>query len=259
VREKRNAQGGVEPFTQADCESNALITAGLAAAFPADAILAEESSDDASRLKSDRVWLVDPLDGTKGFIAQTGDFAVQIGLAVAGRAVLGVVFMPLSDALYWATAGGGAWLELAGAPPGRLTVSDVADPARMRLAASRAHGSPEMEGIVSALGIQRCEQRDSVGVKVGLLVNRICDVYVHPSPYTKQWDTCAPEMVLREAGGAFTDVFGMPITYNRPDVGNPTGILASNGACHARLVEAIAPFVGQLRGGSGVRAVGSPA
>src|SRR5919202_3519970 len=99
-----------EPVTQADRAVNELIVRSLREAFPEDGVLAEESVDTERRLTRERVWMVDPLDGTKGFIAGTGDFAVQIGLAVEGRARLGVLYAPATDVLYWAARGHGAWV-----------------------------------------------------------------------------------------------------------------------------------------------------
>ncbi|HYN84284.1 MAG TPA: inositol monophosphatase family protein, partial [Pyrinomonadaceae bacterium] len=96
-----------EPVTAADRAVNELIVQGLREIFPDDGILAEESVDDDRRLSRERVWMVDPLDGTKGFIAGSGDFAVQIGLAVAGRPALGVLYAPATDTLYWAARGAG--------------------------------------------------------------------------------------------------------------------------------------------------------
>src|ERR671921_2742404 len=119
-----------EPVTQADRTANELIVRGLREAFPEDGILAEESVDTDRRLGRERVWMVDPIDGTKGFIAGTGDFAVQIGLAVEGRAALGVLYAPATDVLYWAARGHGSWVlrptsEAGGeARPERLRVSD---------------------------------------------------------------------------------------------------------------------------------------
>src|SRR5919107_2507349 len=100
-----------EPVTQADRTANELIVRGLSEAFPEDGILAEESVDTSRRLGRERVWMVDPLDGTKGFIAGTGDFAVQIGLADQCESVLGVVYAPATDVMYWAARGAGAWVE----------------------------------------------------------------------------------------------------------------------------------------------------
>src|SRR5215471_436617 len=93
------------PVTAADLEANAVIVDGLRAAFPGDAVLSEESADDGARLGNRRVWIVDPLDGTRDFVARTGDFCVHVGLAVGGEAVLGVVYRPTTGALYHARRG----------------------------------------------------------------------------------------------------------------------------------------------------------
>lgn len=241
-----------EPVTQADRAVNELIVSGLAEAFPGDGILAEESVDTKRRLACERVWMVDPLDGTKGFIAGTGDFAVQIGLAVAGRSVLGVVYAPATDVLYWAAPGHGAWVERPSSEAGasvireRLSVTRETEIARMRLAESRSHRGPYMDAVVGALGVRGEVKRHSVGIKVGLLVERQCDLYIHLSGKTKQWDTCAPEAVLTVAGGRMTDLWGGPLRYNTPDVYNHNGLISSNGAAHERVVETVTPLLARF-------------
>ncbi|HYE15013.1 MAG TPA: 3'(2'),5'-bisphosphate nucleotidase CysQ [Pyrinomonadaceae bacterium] len=231
-----------EPVTQADRAVNELIVRGLHDAFPEDGILAEESVDTERRLSRERAWMVDPLDGTKGFIAGTGDFAVQIGLAVGGESVLGVVYAPATDVLYWAARGHGAWVERPTSEAGesvmceRLGVTDEKDLTRMRLVESRSHRSPRMDRVVEELGVRAEVKRHSVGIKVGLLVERQADLYIHLSGKTKQWDTCAPEAIMREAGGKFTDLWGEPMRYNTPDVYNHNGLVASNGAAHDEVV-----------------------
>ena len=86
-------------------------------------------------------------------------------------------------------------------------------------------------------------RRGSVGIKVGLIVEQQCDLYVHLSPRTKQWDTCAPEIILQEAGGKLTDLFGCPLRYNSPEVQNRNGIVASNGVAHQKIIEALGPLL----------------
>jgi 3'(2'), 5'-bisphosphate nucleotidase len=232
-----------EPVTQADRAVNELIVRSLQESFPEDGILAEESVDTERRLSRERVWMVDPVDGTKGFIAGTGDFAVQIGLAVEGRACLGVLYAPATDVLYWAARSHGAWVLRPTSEAGkssqaeRLSVTAETQPERMRLAESRSHRGPRMESLVHALGVSAEIKSHSVGIKVGLLVERQADLYIHLSPKTKQWDTCAPEAVLAGAGGRMTDLWGEPLHYNTPDVLNRNGLLASNGAAHASVVE----------------------
>src|SRR5437588_3666934 len=238
-----------EPVTQADRAVNELIVRRLREEFPGDGVLAEESVDTEARLSRERVWMVDPLDGTKGFIAGTGDFAVQIGLAVAGRSVLGVLYAPATDVLYWAARGHGAWVLRPTSEAGkslkaeRLRVTREAELPRMRLAESRSHRGPRMDAVVRALGVRAEVKSHSVGVKVGLLVERQADLYIHLSPKTKQWDTCAPEAVLAEAGGRMTDLWGGLLRYNSPDVLNRNGLLASNGAAHDLVIRRIRPLL----------------
>ncbi len=250
VERKINADDYMEPVTATDRAANEMIVTGIASEFPDDGILAEESIDTERRLSKSRVWMVDPLDGTSGFVARDGDFAVQIGLAVDGASVLGVVYQPVPDILQWASADEGAWMKRGGGSPERLHVSEKSELRRMRLAASRSHRSPRMDQVVKAIDISEEINRGSVGVKVGLITERECDVYIHLSPRTKQWDTCAPEVILREAGGRLTDLFGYPLSYNSPEVQNRNGIIASNNAAHEQIVERLAPLLkefGRLR------------
>lgn len=235
-----------EPVTQADTLANEIIVQRLGQEFPDDGILAEESVDTARRLGKLRVWMIDPLDGTSGFIEGNGDFAVQIGLSIAGQSIVGVVYQPLTGVLYRAVRGGGTWVERPQFEPERARVSNHRELSTMRLAASRSHRSPRMDKVVQALGLQEEVNRGSVGIKVGLIVEQQCDLYVHLSPQTKQWDTCAPEIILSEAGGCLTDLFGRPLNYNRSDLQNRNGIVASNGVAHASIIRSLAPLLAEF-------------
>jgi 3'(2'), 5'-bisphosphate nucleotidase len=246
VIEQKNVSDDREPVTQADRIANDLIVRELQSRFPDDGILAEESVDSARRLEKQRVWMIDPLDGTNGFIDGNGDFAVQIGLAEAGACVLGVVYQPLSGMLYRAIRGEGTWIERPDVAPQRGSVSNQTDLSMMRLAASRSHRSPRMDKVVKAFKVKEEVQRGSVGIKVGLIVEAQCDLYVHLSPRTKQWDTCAPEVILTEAGGRLTDLFGQPLRYNSLEVQNRNGILASNGISHEQVVSALGPLLAEF-------------
>jgi 3'(2'), 5'-bisphosphate nucleotidase len=241
--EQKTNYDDVEPVTQADRIANELIVTGLKREFPGDGILAEESVDTKRRLEKSRVWMVDPLDGTNGFIDGNGDFAVQIGLAEEGQCVLGVVYLPLTGVLYRAVSREGTWIERPQFEPEKARTSDVKSLPAMRLAASRSHRSPRMNKVVERFGFREEVQRGSVGVKVGLIIEKQCDVYIHLSPRTKQWDTCAPEVILTEAGGRMSDLFGDPLNYNVPDVQNRNGLVASNGASHEQIIETLAPLL----------------
>jgi 3'(2'), 5'-bisphosphate nucleotidase len=241
--EQKDYEDDLEPVTQADRLANEIIVQRLAREFPADGILAEESIDTARRLDKARVWMIDPLDGTTGFIQGNGDFAVQIGLSEHGQCVLGIVYQPLTGVLYRAVRGDGTWIERPEFEPARASVSDHAVVSNMRLAASRSHRSPRMDSVVHELGFKEEIRRGSVGIKIGLIVEQQCDLYIHLSPRTKQWDTCAPEIILHEAGGQLTDLFGRPLRYNSRQIQNRNGIVATNGAAHSQVIAKLAPLL----------------
>ena len=103
-----------------------------------------------------------------------------------------------------------------------------------------------MNRLVSHFGFKEEVQRGSVGIKIGLLIEQQCDVYIHLSSRTKQWDTCAPEVILTEAGGRLSDLFGQPLNYNVPDVQNRNGLVASNGVSHEQIIETLAPLLNEF-------------
>ena len=243
VEQKVNALQELEEVTAADREANDLIVRTLLTEFPDDGILAEESKDTERRLEKERVWLIDPMDGTKNFIQRDGDFAVQIGLAINGEVVAGVVYQPARDILYRAARDGGSWIESKDKRAERMQVSGRTDPHEMVLASSRSHRSPRMEKIVSTIGFKQEVRRGSVGVKIGLITEQQADIYMHLSPSTKQWDTCAPQIILEEAGGKLTDLFGQPLRYNGVRIDNRNGIVATNGAAHDLVIENLKPLL----------------
>jgi 3'(2'), 5'-bisphosphate nucleotidase len=239
-------KAGHEPVTAADRAADDLIAAGLRAAFPEDGLLTEESEDDRSRLEKERVWIVDPVDGTTEFIAGTGDFVVQIALTVAGQPVLGVIYQPTTGCLYQGVKGHGAYRVQDGRTA-RLCVSNVADPARMCLAASRSHYTPFVEAARQALGIESVTQLGSVGLKVGCVAQGACDVYL-ATTVANEWDLCAPHALLLEAGGVMTDLCGEPPIYNKPDLSGCRGLIGSNGVAHTRIVETVAFLLDLVEG-----------
>lgn len=244
---KIGADDRVEPVTEADRRASRIIVDALGRDFPLDAVLSEEEPDDtARRLASRRVWMIDPIDGTAGFVKRDGDFSVQIGLADAGVPVVGVVYMPFHQILTYATKGAGAFLVRGDDAPQRLATSTTVGLERLTLAMSRNHPSSRMGKIIDAFGFQSIHNRGSVGLKVGLIADRTCDIYIHPSPRTKLWDTCAPQIILEEAGGRITDLFGEPFRYDRRDLQNRNGILASNGAAHEAAVERLKPLLDEF-------------
>jgi 3'(2'), 5'-bisphosphate nucleotidase len=236
-----------EPVTAADREASRIIVTGLAAEFPGDGILSEEEDDEIEiRASRPRAWIIDPIDGTAGFINHDGDFAVQIGLADKGDAVLGVVLMPFHDVLIYAVRSQGTFLVHAGGEPTRLTVSDTAELAQVKLAVSRNHPSKRMQRIIEHFRFKKTIRRGSVGLKVGLITDKRADLYIHPSPRTKLWDTCGPQVILEEAGGRMTDLFGAEIRYDRRELANHNGIVASNGQLHDVVIDELTPLLNEF-------------
>lgn len=228
-------KAGDEPVTEADRASNRFIVSALLDAFPDDEVVAEESADRTASRTTGRVWMVDPMDGTKEFLAGNGEFSVMIGLVVDGRPVLGVVHRPTESTTYRGGRGVPAERVTAdGIEP--LRVSHRADLADLLLVLSRSHRPRSVDAMIERLGIRSVDQSGSVGLKVARIARGTDDLYLHPSPHTKLWDACAPQAVLEAAGGVLTDFDGEPISYDTGDLFNRRGLLASNGAVHGEIV-----------------------
>jgi 3'(2'), 5'-bisphosphate nucleotidase len=232
-----------EPVTIADREASALILAGLAAAFPDDVRISEEADDDRRRLDAGRrTWFVDPIDGTRDFIKGRAGFAVMIGLCVAGRPVLGAVYQPDGDRLFLGLPGVGLASCDDGQGPRRIACTRTKDVTQLRLVASASHRTGKIDEVKVALGIADELNIGSVGLKLSLIATGTRDLYVNPSSRSKAWDTCAPEAIIRAAGGTVTDLYGEPLSYLDPDMHNRRGLLASNGAAHASVLAKLAPL-----------------
>src|SRR5499426_1092875 len=199
-------------------------------------MLSEEEPDNLRRLTESHVWMIDPMDGTREFIEHRGEFAVQIGLVVDGTPVLGVVYQPTTEKLYYAAHGLGAFLE-SNSTVRPLHVSTERTAARMTMAVSRSHRSARVEAIRERLKIKNVIRMGSVGLKVGAVCEGHAHLYIHTGSRTHLWDTCGPEAILREAGGRMTDIFNNPLNYGGRELRNPNGLIASNGVVHDRAAQ----------------------
>ena len=208
------------PVTEADERAERCIVPALQALDPALPVVAEEA---AARGESPavgrRFWLVDPLDGTREFVARNGEFTVNIALIEDGAPVLGVVLEPVADRLYAGLVGQGAWLEEHGA---RRTIScrQADGPGGVVLACSRSHG--DEAALAAWLGQRSVLRRVAVGssLKFGLLAAGQADIYPRLGR-TMEWDTAAGHAVLRAAGGEVCDMAGAPLRYGKPGFENP--------------------------------------
>jgi 3'(2'), 5'-bisphosphate nucleotidase len=229
-----------EPVTEADHAANDLIVGRLRAAFPEDAILSEELPDDGSRLNNPRVWMVDPIDGTRDFIRGDTGYAVMIGLCVEGRPRVGVVAQPSTGVTWGGAVGETAWREQPDGSQTPLAPSSRKEPPGIRLVASKSHRTQDIDLFRQALGIGDEMNIGGVGLKVALVAEGSRDLYVYPGGRTKKWDSCAPEAIITAAGGRLTDTFGALLVYTDVDLYNSGGLVASNGPLHDLVLSTIA-------------------
>ncbi len=215
VQDKADAS----PVTLADERAEALITPALQRLRPAWPVVAEEAAARGhAPAAAERFWLVDPLDGTREFVARNGEFTVNIALVHQGQPVLGVIYLPVPDRLYAGLVGQGAWLEADGRR--RAIAARLPPSAGAVVACSRSHGD------VAAL--QAWLQGEPVAawvpagssLKFGLIAQGEADVYPRLGR-TMEWDTAAGHAVLAAAGGSVCDLDGRPLRYGKPGFENP--------------------------------------
>lgn len=224
-----------QPVTEADLEADRVLRETLLGARPGDGWLSEETADHPDRLQRRRVWIVDPIDGTRSYIAGRPEFAVSVGLAEDGVAVVGVVYNPAAEELYWAVRGGGAWLEAGGAPSRRLSVTPRERDGMAVLLASRSEiAAGEFDPFH---GGWRIEPVGSTAYKMARIAAGAGDVFLSRGPKS-EWDVCAGGLLIEEAGGRASDLHGRSLRYNRPDP-YVEGVLATNAHLHATMLEAV--------------------
>jgi len=231
-------KAGQEPVTIADKTSSQYIVSALEKAFPKDLVVSEESSLPSGLESHSRIWIIDPMDGTKEFINHNGEFSVMIGMIEEGRPVVGVVYQPVTGYMYWAAKGQGSYSRRDQQIQSMQTSVNT-DFAKIKIAASRSHLTDELLEIYQALGIQEIIRSGSVGLKLAMIARQTCDIYLNLSGMTSCWDTCAPEIILTEAGGQVTNLSGEPLDYSFRQLKNSDGVVASNGVVHAQLLEKI--------------------
>jgi 3'(2'), 5'-bisphosphate nucleotidase len=239
-------KGPGDPVTAADRRSNRLIVEGLNQAFPGIPVVAEESEPASFKgfRDAERVFFVDPLDGTQEFIRRNGEFAVMIGIVEGCRAVAGVVVAPVTGVAWAGAVGLGAWRidpEAGGWTPVRVSAID--EVARASIVASRSHRSARLERALASLGAREVRPLGSAGLKGAQVAEGLADAYVDTGASTKRWDACAIDALVTAAGGRVSDVAGAPIDYRGPTLANERGLVVSNGLTHAAILAKLAGHV----------------
>lgn len=214
------------PLTLADLASHHVICDGLHELTPALPVVSEESEASlSSRVPKGIFWLIDPLDGTKEFLARNGEFTVNIALIVDGEPVWGVVYAPALDLMYWGGRSLGASREAAGVVmPIRVAGFPGVDGC-FRVVASKSHLNTETSAFIAKFARSELIQAGS-SLKFCRLAEGGADVYPRLAP-TCEWDTAAAQAVLEGAGGYVFDVAGVRLAYGKPDVLNPSFIAAT--------------------------------
>ena len=217
------------PLTQADLASHLVISEGLARLRPDLAVVSEEDADSMRhRTPVGNFWLIDPLDGTKEFLACNGEFTVNIALVVKGEPVWGLVHAPALKQMYWGGQAWGAWRALAEVA-GRVESIRVSAPVtagnRFRVVASKSHLNAQTSAFIERLGAADLVQAGS-SLKFCRVAEGLADVYPRLAP-TSEWDTAAAQAVVEGAGGHVVDEQGTRLRYGKADVLNPHFIATS--------------------------------
>ncbi len=223
------------PVTEADIAANDYIVQALQKAFPDDAILSEEGIDDVSRQQALRTWCIDPIDGTREFISKNGEFAIHIGLIIDQKAAFGLVHLPVHRVTMWGSPDEGSFIQkdtlIEQVHCSKRSIEDFV------LIITRSHYSPEDENLKTRLKARNTFRFGSVGGKGFHLSQGKADAFFYSTGCTKEWDSCAPEAIVRGAGGMVTDINGKDLVYNKTDVHNKDGILFSNGLVHQDILQ----------------------
>jgi 3'(2'), 5'-bisphosphate nucleotidase len=210
------------PVTEADRVAEALIVEGLRAAAPDVPVVAEEEVEAGiapAAHSARRFWLVDPLDGTKGFARGSGEYAVCIGLVEEGRARLGAIALPATGELFGGLESAGAWKETDGGPRRPINVRPVPEAGMVALVSRRYADDPRLARFLA--GRRVAERRGlSSALKFCRVAEGEADIYARFGP-TMEWDSAAGQAIVEAAGGAVVDLDAAPLRYGKAGWRNP--------------------------------------
>ena len=220
-RQKGLRDADYDPVTSADRAADECLRRELGEAFPAYGWLSEETVDDPVRLERDAVWIVDPIDGTKEFLTGIPEFGVSVALVEGGEPTVGVIYNPARDELYGAVRGGGTFLN-----GQRVFCTETQQLDKAVLIVSR---SETARGEIDPLEPHIGEVRPvgSVAYKLAVVAAGAADFNVSVQA-KNEWDVCAGDLLVREAGGRMVDLEGQVRRYNQADPLIRGGLAAGN-------------------------------
>ena len=239
-------KGARDPVTVADRRANELILARLGQLAPDVPVVAEESDPRlyADFERSDQVFFVDPLDGTRDFVARNGEFVVMIGLLCEHRVTLGVIHSPVQRVSWVGHVGHGAFRV---GPDGTWTslhVSSVDEVSRATIVVSRSRQGQPLMRALGRLDVATVRALGSAGLKGVSVAEGSADAYLAVGAAGQRWDVCALDALVRAAGGRVTDVEGHDLDYRSESLLNDRGLLVTNGRMHRAIVDRLASAVG---------------
>lgn len=208
------------PLTAADLAAHRCLVEALPAIVDCPVVSEEDEASHGDRTPQGSFWLIDPLDGTREFVARNGEFTVNVALVDEGCSILGVVHLPVLGETYWGGPGLGAWCLRGGAAS---PIHVAAEPGgSCRVVASKSHLNEATTAFINKLGPVQLVQAGS-SLKFCRLAEGAADIYPRLAP-TCEWDTAAAQAVLEGAGGVVLDLDGRPLRYGKPAVLNPSFI-----------------------------------
>lgn len=215
------------PVTIADKTADKIIKEYLANLFPTYAFLTEESEDNLDRLSNDLVWIVDPVDGTKDFVAHDDEFTTNIALSYKHKIVVGVVVVPAKNEIYFASENNGSFYQNGNEKPIRIHVNDKTSD--LTCLTSVFHlNKDELALIEKHSDLIKHTEKYGSSIKSCRIAQGLAEIHYRCSPNTKEWDTAAIQVIVEEAGGVFLDLNLNEIRYNREDVYNRNGYIVAN-------------------------------
>ncbi len=208
------------PVTAADIASNKVITKHLSELYPDIPVLSEEGIQIpySQRKEWDQFFLVDPLDGTKEFIKDNGEFCVCIALMRANRPVLGIIYAPTQDTLYTGSIETGAQVSRNGETPATISSNPPADDEKLNIVGSRSHPAPELQEYLETLNVGKMVPAGSA-IKFCLVAEGKAHQYPRFNP-TMEWDTAAGQAIVEAAGGTMFGLDGKEFPYNKENLKN---------------------------------------
>jgi 3'(2'), 5'-bisphosphate nucleotidase len=222
------------PITQADIESNKILKEILGET--GISILSEEDVDDKKRLSEEKIWIIDPLDGTTDFVNRTGEFTVMVGLVESHKSILGMIYWPIKKKMYLAESGKGAFCH--DEEWKKIEVAMMSELENCHALVSRHHLSEKEKKLLDEMGISVVTSIGS-SLKVTEIASGDAEIYLTTTNKMKQWDTCASNCIISEAGGKMTDISGNKLLYNTEIVNHENGILVTNELIHQDALDAI--------------------